>query len=54
MNEALEGRMSAQNVSDEIYQIESLLKQLRGGVPPTPTKDVDEFQQTPLVATAMP
>ena len=46
--------MSTQNVSDEISQIDSFLKQLRGGVPPAPTTDAGEFQQTPSVATAMP
>ena len=46
--------MSTQNVSDEISQIDSFLKQLRSGDPPAPTKDAGEFQQPPPVATATP
>ena len=50
----MEARMSTQNVSEEISQIDSFLRQLRGGVPPVLTKDADEFQKPPPVATTTP
>lgn len=47
--------MSSRDVSGEISQIDSFLKQLRGDAPPSSTKETDEFQQSsPVVTTAPP
>ena len=43
--------MSSRDISGEISQIDSFLKQLRGEALPPSKKEPDEFQQAPPVPT---